>query len=245
MAMPALSAEVLVAHRGWPGRYPENSTAGIAAAIAAGARYVEFDVQLTRDGVPVVIHDAGLARTSGQSGSVLEVLASGLPGIDVGEHHRLGGRYPDTPLPTLEAVLSLLESYPEVTAFIELKSDSVHRFGREAVIEAVTAQLRPAGRDVLIGADEALIDQARTVASPPVGWIAPALDGGHERTARELAPDYLFCSDAVVPDEGEPFWRGGWHWVIYDVPTRMRARKLLAAGAALVETDDIGDWLER
>jgi glycerophosphoryl diester phosphodiesterase len=205
MALPALSAEALVAHRGWPGRYPENSIAGSAAAISAGARYVEVDVQLTRDGVPVVIHDAELARISGHSGSVLELLAGALPGIDVGEHHRLGGHDRETALPTLEAVLALIEPHPAVTAFIELKSESAQRFGREAVLEAVTAVLGPASRHVLIGADEALIEGARAIAGTAVGWITPALGGGHERTAHELAPDYLFCCDAVVPDEGEPF----------------------------------------
>ena len=53
---------MLLAHRGWASRYPENSRAGIEAALRAGVPSVEIDVQLSGDGVPMVIHDAGLER---------------------------------------------------------------------------------------------------------------------------------------------------------------------------------------
>ena len=56
----------LIGHRGEPESYPENSLAGFEAVLAAGARYIETDVQLTVDGVPVLSHDASLLRITGQ-----------------------------------------------------------------------------------------------------------------------------------------------------------------------------------
>ena len=60
----------LVAHRGWPRRYPENTLVSIEAAIAAGARYVEVDVQLTRDLVPVLFHDENIRRICSMEGTI-------------------------------------------------------------------------------------------------------------------------------------------------------------------------------
>ncbi len=47
----------VVAHRGYSGRYPENTVSAFEAAIEAGADMIELDVCLTKDRVPVVIHD--------------------------------------------------------------------------------------------------------------------------------------------------------------------------------------------
>jgi glycerophosphoryl diester phosphodiesterase len=55
------------AHRGASAHWPENSRAAFAGAIAAGADFIETDVRLTRDRVPVACHDAGLARLCGDA----------------------------------------------------------------------------------------------------------------------------------------------------------------------------------
>ena len=60
----------LVAHRGYSLRYPENTLLAIEQAFIAGACYVECDVQLTQDGVPVLLHDNNLQRTTGQAEDV-------------------------------------------------------------------------------------------------------------------------------------------------------------------------------
>lgn len=58
----------IVAHRGWSTLFPENSLAAIAAAWAAGAEEVEYDVRLSKDGVPVLCHDATVDRVSTLTG---------------------------------------------------------------------------------------------------------------------------------------------------------------------------------
>ena len=63
---------LLLGHRGDPQVHPENTMAGFASAVACGADGVELDVHLSSDGVPMVIHDATLQRTTAGSGAVAE-----------------------------------------------------------------------------------------------------------------------------------------------------------------------------
>lgn len=60
--MGAMQTVTAVAHRGDPYRFRENTTDSLRAALDLGADAVEFDVRLTRDGVPVLLHDATLTR---------------------------------------------------------------------------------------------------------------------------------------------------------------------------------------
>ncbi|MFM2287572.1 MAG: hypothetical protein RL684_715, partial [Pseudomonadota bacterium] len=62
----------LVAHRGNAAECPENTLPAFQSALQLGVRFLELDVQLSRDGVPIVIHDHLLARTTGLPGSVFE-----------------------------------------------------------------------------------------------------------------------------------------------------------------------------
>src|SRR4029077_3633829 len=60
----------IVGHRGAAALAPENTIAAFDAVVAAGVDQIEFDVQRTRDGVPIVIHDDTLDRTTALRGSV-------------------------------------------------------------------------------------------------------------------------------------------------------------------------------
>ncbi len=67
------SCPLIGAHRGDSTHCPENSHAAFESAIAAGADFIETDVRLTRDGVPVACHDGDFARLCGDARSVDEV----------------------------------------------------------------------------------------------------------------------------------------------------------------------------
>ncbi|MGA5822285.1 glycerophosphodiester phosphodiesterase [Kitasatospora sp. NPDC094028] len=74
-----------VAHRGDPYRYRENTLPSIESALAAGADAVEVDVQLTRDRVPVLLHDPTLERLWGDARAVDRVTAEQLDELRRGE----------------------------------------------------------------------------------------------------------------------------------------------------------------
>lgn len=74
---------LIIGHRGASAVAPENSMAAFAAAIAAGADGIEFDVRLSRDGVPVIIHDDTLQRTHDLRRRVVDLTAEELRGVGV------------------------------------------------------------------------------------------------------------------------------------------------------------------
>ncbi|NGP46497.1 glycerophosphodiester phosphodiesterase [Bacillaceae bacterium SIJ1] len=99
-----------IAHRGFPALFPENTLAGFQAAVERGYQYVELDVHLTKDGVPVVTHDHTVDRTSTLTGKVKDLTLAELKRGDFGKGE---------PIPTLEEALVLLKGKAEVA--IELK----------------------------------------------------------------------------------------------------------------------------
>ncbi|HEY7547107.1 MAG TPA: glycerophosphodiester phosphodiesterase family protein, partial [Blastocatellia bacterium] len=76
---------LVIAHRGASGLAPENTLAAFQLAIELGAEGIEFDVQMSADGQPVVIHDARVNRTTNDIGPVAHFTASELARLDAGE----------------------------------------------------------------------------------------------------------------------------------------------------------------
>jgi glycerophosphoryl diester phosphodiesterase len=106
-AMERMLLHPCVAHRGWSGRAPENTLAAFRLAMQLPAvQWLELDVQLSRDGIPVVIHDPTLKRTTnGGKRRVSTLTAAELAGLDAGAwyHPDFAGQ----PVPTLDQVLAL------------------------------------------------------------------------------------------------------------------------------------------
>ena len=218
----------LIGHRGYPRRFPENTLAGIAGALEAGADGVEFDVQLSADGVPVVVHDESLSRTTGRDALVTEMAGGALAdGLN---------------LPTLAGVMTLLERWPGAPAFVELKRESLRRFGVQTMVRAVLDVLGPAvGRCVLISFDQDAVVVARERGASAVGWVIDAWSDGVREQAAALTPSYLVCDETLVPRAPRSLWTGTWQWVVYGVNDADVALRLGARGVTFVETDAVGE----
>lgn len=233
-----------IAHRGYPWHYPENTIAGLEAALQAGARYVEFDVQLSADGVPVLLHDGGLARTAGVEVAVTDLPLSQLRALDVGERHRLGDQFAGTRINTVAEAANLLSAWPGVTVFVDVKPQSLERFGTAFMVDRVLAALGPARAQSVFtcGAVDA-IAEARSRGVTEVAWVIA--DVGHETRQRalDLAPHYLFCAADLLPPDLDPLWPGPWRWAIYGVEQVALAQQLADRGAQMIETMAIGEML--
>lgn len=126
--MGALARPLVIGHRGYPLRYPENTIASFLGAIFYGADGIELDVWLSGDGVPVVIHDRDTKRVSGISYDVKKTSVSELRKAYLGMGQVI---------PTLEEVLKAIPG--DKLMLIEIKDvDAVEpvielarRFGRE------------------------------------------------------------------------------------------------------------------
>jgi glycerophosphoryl diester phosphodiesterase len=104
---------------------PENSLAAFRAAAEAGYG-VELDVLLSRDGIPVVHHDATVSRLTGRSGRIRELTAAQLADL------RLVGT--DEHIPTLAEVLAVLRDVP---VMVEVKQGRLRVGGLESATAAV------------------------------------------------------------------------------------------------------------
>ena len=133
----------LIAHRGNALEFPENTLPAFTSALELGVRFLELDVQLSEDGVPVEIHDSQLTRTTGLPDSVFDHGADALKRIEAAERSRFGERFSDVKLPLLTDVLALLDSRPDVTLFVEIKRESLIHFGHDQVVARVVEALRP------------------------------------------------------------------------------------------------------
>jgi glycerophosphoryl diester phosphodiesterase len=169
----------VIAHRGASGLAPENTLAAFRLAARLGADGVELDVHLSADGVPIVIHDKRLNRTTNSRGAVSRCTVQGLQSLDAGTwfERRLARRprtramtrrltpssFAGEPLPTLEDALTLFESAALERIYIELKGNVA---SQELLLDRVLSLVRRSRlqRSVtLLSFDHAIIRRAKEI----------------------------------------------------------------------------------
>jgi glycerophosphoryl diester phosphodiesterase len=113
-----ITPPVIIGHRGYRARYPENTLVSFSGAMTAGADMFELDVTLSRDRKVVVIHDDSLNRTTSGFGPVHQATLQELKQLDAGSWY--DSRFAGEPLPTLEEVLILAGG--KILINVEIKS---------------------------------------------------------------------------------------------------------------------------
>jgi glycerophosphoryl diester phosphodiesterase len=226
----------IVAHRGDAEHFPENTLPALEAAWRRGIAHVEFDVQVSADGVPFVIHDASLERTTRCAGDVRLTMSGQLDGVDAGEPARFGCTHAGTALPRLSAVAGLMAGLPDAHAFVEVKRASLVHHGRAHCIERVLAAIAPVlDRCVVISFDADAVRLARTAGRVRIGWVLDG-DPAQLRSLLDLMnPEFVFCDHRRLPVGRAPP-AGGWTWVAYEVTDATLALDLAGRGIAMVES---------
>ncbi len=233
-------SDKIIAHRGASGYAPENTLIAFAEAAELGVRWVEFDVKLTRDGVPVVFHDDTLERTTDGKGPVAGCDLEDLKRLDAGAW--FDGMFRGEAIPTLNEALSLFVKYG-LCANVEIKPCP----GREAETgRAVALALQDHGlaglllssfsvtalgvaRDMAPGLDRAL-----NVDAVPEDWRdrlmdlnCQALHCGHKKLTRAKAERIresgfdLRCYTVNDPGRAETLFGWGVRSVFTDYPGRV------------------------
>ena len=172
------------AHRGVTTRAPENTLAAVRDAIAAGADYVETDVQLSKDGVLVVAHDSDFSRLGGVARKVWDLTYDEIRAIPLGG--RAAPEFRNEVAPTFDALLA--EAKGRIRVNIELKYYGDHQPGlARKVVEAV--RTRGMLDQVVIQCleYEPLMEARQLAPEVPVGYL---LSFNARRPAR-LEVDFL------------------------------------------------------
>src|SRR5260370_659320 len=148
----------VVAHRGASGHAPENTLASFRKAVELGARFIETDLQLSRDARFVAIHDDTLERTTNGHGSVHDFTLADLRRLDAGSW--FGSEFAGEKIPTLEEILGFSKKN-DVVFYLEIKPGTAWG-GEHALIGA----LRESGeipRTVVISFDPAIVANLRKI----------------------------------------------------------------------------------
>lgn len=105
-AVPCLPDHGLCAHRGDQQLAPENTVPAFVAAVKAGAPQIELDVQKTKDGKLVIMHDLSVDRTTDGKGKVKDLTFAEIRALDAGI--KRGDSFKGTKVPTLEEALDVM-----------------------------------------------------------------------------------------------------------------------------------------
>lgn len=234
----------LIAHRGYASRYPENTLAAVAAAIDAGAQYVEIDVQLSADAAPLLFHDRSLERMCGVAGAVHEYTLAELNAFSCHDPGRFGGRFRGEGLALLVAFGQLLLQHPRVHAFVEIKRVALERFGNERVLARVLEALHPVlARVTLISFSIPFLSATRHAVPIALGAVFNTWKERETAEVRDLEPEYVFCDIDGLPSHGRLVHERA-HTVVYEVADPKVALALAERGVAFVETFEIAGMLQ-
>lgn len=229
------------AHRCGGGLAPENTLAGLRLAARLGLRAVEFDVMLSADGTPWLIHDEMLERTTNGRGRVCSSPDSLLRTLDAGQNHHQG--FAGEPLPTLSAAALLCQQLG-LFANVEIKPAAGFEAQTGEVVARQILALWRGTPPLLSSFSQAALEAARAVA-PQLPraclWREPPADCFQQLEAMQAfslhcAADAL--SDAVL----EEAVRRGVPVLCYTVNTPSLARELWARGVSAVFSDRIDVW---
>lgn len=229
----------LVAHRGIPARFPENSLEGMEAAMRTRIPYIEFDIQATADGKLVLFHDAAMRRTTGVTGEIFDYPLEALLDFSAGEAERFGDRFSDVRIPLLSQLVELAQVYPDSELLAEIKPQCILRFGLKRIMEQLLQELLPIrSRCIVISFHlPALIYIRKQKANYRCGWVLDGYGENRRQQALLLKPELLIGSRRILTPT-TPLWPGPWQWMVYEVNDPLQALAYADAGIALVESAD-------
>lgn len=228
----------LLVHRCGGALAPENTLAGLEIAARLGCRAVEFDVMLSADGQPLLIHDETLARTAGRSGRVAELSAKALSGVDVG--HRFHPAFAGERIPALADALDACRRL-RLAANVEIKPATGHEGHTGEVVGRSLRAIDAAGdQQVLLSSFsiEALEAAVTEVPGLPRALLAERYTPAALATARRLSCVALNLSrDGLTEPDVAIVCEAGLAVMVYTVNTLEEARRLLGWGVAGVFSD--------
>ena len=129
---------LIIAHRGYSAKYPENTIAAFRGGIEAGANGIEFDIHRCASGEIVVMHDATVDRTTDGTGRIDQLTLSELRKLDAGSWK--GERFAGEPIPTLDETLGVFDGC-DATAVIEIKARDVDAGELDRIISSHRAKV--------------------------------------------------------------------------------------------------------
>jgi glycerophosphoryl diester phosphodiesterase len=234
------SAKLVIAHRGDRANVAENTLDALVAAVELGADAVEFDVRMTRDGVPVLLHDAALDRTTSGHGLLAHYSLADVRTLDAGRRVKPGSARVQIPL--LEEVLDRLPNTPLVIEVTERGAADataalVRKFGamERVLVGSGIASVVERFKTLAFATCASTVDALRLIPTAIIGGVAPRL----RYAALSLTPRYSGLPIPVLQMTAAAK-RAGIPTQVWTVNDPYEAQRYWAGGVAAILTDDPG-----
>jgi glycerophosphoryl diester phosphodiesterase len=228
----------VVGHRGGGAFAPENTLAGIRKAAAMGFGGVEFDVMLSADKVPVLIHDETLERTTDGRGAVSATPCAKLASLDAGVW--FGQEFRGERVPTLERAGRLCV---ELGLWANVEIKPARGFERETGAAAAKLALelwRGASPAPLLSSFQRASLQAARAAAPELdrGFLTDHIEPDWHETAQALRCVSVHCNCKHLTEAHAGEIRRAGYWLLcYTVNDPQTARRLFSWGVDAIFTD--------
>jgi len=189
-----------VAHRGFSTVAPENTLPAYKLAKQNGFNYVECDVSFTSDGIPMLLHDATIDRTSNGSGTLSQMTYEQVRQYDFGSWKN--SEYAGTVIPTLEEFLALCRNIG-LHPYIELKQNDSYT---EAQVQGIVDMVKACGMKgnvSYISFSSAYLTYVKNYdADARLGFVVSGLSSGNITTAQGLktTSNEVFIDTSAVTD---------------------------------------------
>ena len=227
----------VIAHRCGGGLAPENTLSGLLIAARIGCRGVEFDAMLDADGVPVLMHDETLERTTSGCGPVGEARHDELARLDAGirHHHAFSGE----PIPTLKQALNACAELG-LWANVEIKPSA----GREAETGREVARLASGFDRILLSSfsSVSLNEAALAAARLPRALLIESLDDWRLAVSEVVVQAVHVAAKSATLAGLQPLHAAGISVACYTVNDRDVAQRLFSMGVRAIFTDRPDRW---
>ncbi|MFS0750343.1 glycerophosphodiester phosphodiesterase [Oceanobacillus sp. 1P07AA] len=169
-----------IAHRGYPVKYPENTLSSFQAAIDLGFTHMELDVHLSKDGIPVVMHDDKIDRMTNGVGEIRDYTLQELKKFNVQEGEQI---------PTLQEALELAKD--RIIVSIELKKTQLYK-GIEEKVFQVVEELDMVDQVYIISFHYAALKKLRKLSNElELGPVVNRVKRSHFRQLKRINAEYF------------------------------------------------------
>ncbi|MFK5915412.1 MAG: glycerophosphodiester phosphodiesterase family protein [Woeseiaceae bacterium] len=241
-----MSKPIFIAHRGYAAAYPENSLLALQAAKNVGAEYVEVDIQLSKDHVPVLFHDRDLNRLCQQNGAIHNYTFSELENFMLTDSEKFSNLYVDNKITSLQSFVEFLKENPNLKAFIELKRSMITIFGEDLVLEKVLPMFENMEKQIsFISYNQNILKTIHNTTSFDIGVVVD--QWSEYKVEKNNQPQWLFCSVEGLTsgnDEIKKLQSNSTKIAVFEVGNIGVAKHLFAKGINYLETFRIKEMLE-
>jgi len=228
----------IICHRGGGTLAPENTLAGIRKAAELGFGGVEFDVMLSADKIPVLIHDETLERTTDGRGSVAATAYARLACLDAGAW--FDPAYRGERVPTLEQAA---KTCVELGLWANVEIKPARGFEREtaSVAAKLVAELWAGTppKPLLSSFHRTCLEAARAAAPEfELGYLTDRIERSWRESAQQLGCMSVHCnSEYLIEAQAHDVKRAGYWLLCYTVNDTDLARRLFSWGVDAIFTD--------